>query len=174
MEDIPALVDHFIQRYNAEERRDVRGVQHEVLSVLMRQPWPGNIRQLENTIFRAVVLAETPYLTARDFPLLAAEFEAFGVDLGPPVLDDFGAAEPDAAPAPRPLAGNSSTAFENVDVFDRDGHLRTLEAIERDLIQLAIDTYDGRMSEVARRLGMGRSTLYRKLREHGLEVKRAG
>jgi DNA-binding NtrC family response regulator len=175
VEDVPALVDHFIQRYNAEERRDVRGVQHEVLAVLMRQPWPGNVRQLENTIFRAVVLAETPYLTARDFPLLAAEFEAAGVDMGPPVLDDIraSATEAPAPAAPRPLAGNSSTAFENVDVFDRDGHLRTLEAIERDLIQLAIDTYDGRMSEVARRLGMGRSTLYRKLREHGLEVKRS-
>ncbi len=174
-EDVPALVDHFIQRYNAEERRDVRGVQHEVLSVLMRQPWPGNVRQLENTIFRAVVLAETPYLTARDFPFLAAEFEAAGIDMGPPVLDDLedSAAVALSPAAPRPLAGNSSTAFENVDVFDRDGHLRTLEAIERDLIQLAIDTYDGRMSEVARRLGMGRSTLYRKLREHGLEVKRS-
>ncbi|MFN0025533.1 MAG: sigma-54-dependent transcriptional regulator [Parvularculaceae bacterium] len=172
VEDIPALVDHFIQRYNAEERRDVRGMQHEVLSVLMRQQWPGNIRQLENTIFRAVVLAETPYLSARDFPLLSSEFEAAGVDMGPPMLDDFGT--PAEAAAPRPLAGNSATPFENVDVFDRDGHLRTLEAIERDLIQLAIDTYDGRMSEVARRLGMGRSTLYRKLREHGLEVKRAG
>ncbi len=174
-EDVPALVDHFIHRYNAEERRDVRGVQHEVLAVLMRQPWPGNIRQLENTIFRAVVLAEQPYLTPRDFPLLGSEFEAAGIDLGPPMLDDFGAPASEApSEGPRPLAGNSSTAFENVDVFDRDGHLRTLEAIERDLIQLAIDTYDGRMSEVARRLGMGRSTLYRKLREHGLEVKRAG
>lgn len=175
-EDIPALVDHFIARYNAEERRDVRGVQHEVLEVLMKQPWPGNVRQLENTIFRAVVLAETPYLSARDFPLLATEFEAAGVDMGPPVLEDaFDDAESEMAAtiAPRTLAGNSSTAFENVDVFDRDGHLRTLEAIERDLIQLAIDTYDGRMSEVARRLGMGRSTLYRKLRDHGLEVKRA-
>ncbi|MFZ5618295.1 MAG: sigma-54-dependent transcriptional regulator [Pseudomonadota bacterium] len=178
VEDIPALVDHFIQRYNAEERRDVRGVQHEVLEVLMRQPWPGNVRQLENTIFRAVVLAETPYLSARDFPLLAAEFEAAGVDMGPPMIDEGAEANDTptavAAPAARPLAGNSSTPFENVDVFDRDGHLRTLEAIERDLIQLAIDTYDGRMSEVARRLGMGRSTLYRKLRDHGLEVKRAG
>lgn len=178
VEDIPSLVEHFIQRYNAEERRDVRGVQHEVLAVLMRQPWPGNIRQLENTIFRAVVLAETPYLTARDFPLLSSEFEAAGVDVGPPMLDDLGlpsssAGADQATAVARPLAGNSSTAFENVDVFDRDGHLRTLEAIERDLIQLAIDTYEGRMSEVARRLGMGRSTLYRKLREHGLEVKRA-
>ncbi|MEK7265792.1 MAG: sigma-54 dependent transcriptional regulator, partial [Pseudomonadota bacterium] len=175
-EDIPALVDHFIQRYNAEERRDVRGVQHEVLEVLMKQSWPGNVRQLENTIFRAVVLAETPYLSARDFPLLAAEFEDAGVDMGPPVLEEAfseDVAAASAVSAPRPLAGNSSTAFENVEVFDRDGHLRTLESIERDLIKLAIDTYDGRMSEVARRLGMGRSTLYRKLRDHGLEVKRA-
>lgn len=169
VEDIPGLVDHFIQRYNAEERRDVRGVQHEVLEVLMRQSWPGNVRQLENAVFRAVVLAEAPYLSARDFPLLAAEFEAAGVDMGPPKIED--AAE--AIPVARPLSGNSATAFENVDVFDRDGHLRTLEAIERDLIKLAIDTYDGRMSEVARRLGMGRSTLYRKLRDHGLEVRRA-
>ncbi len=173
-EDIPALVDHFIQRYNAEERRDVRGVQHEVMEVLMKQSWPGNIRQLENTVFRAVVLAETPYLTARDFPPLLAEFEAAGVDVGPPVVDDFdGEAEGDEPAGERPLSGNSASAIDNVEVFDRAGHLRTLQDIERDLIKLAIETYDGRMSEVARRLGMGRSTLYRKLRDHGLEVKRA-
>jgi DNA-binding NtrC family response regulator len=173
-EDVPALVDHFIQRYNAEERRDVRGVQHEVMEVLKGQPWPGNVRQLENTIFRAVVLAETPYLSARDFPLLFAEFEAAGVDVGPPMVDDFEAPD-DAAvdPAAMPLAGNSASVIESVEVFDRAGHLRTLQDIERDLIKLAIETYDGRMSEVARRLGMGRSTLYRKLRDHGLEVKRA-
>ena len=51
-EDIPALIDHFIGRYNAEERRDVRGVRHEVMEVLTNQAWPGNVRQLENTIFR--------------------------------------------------------------------------------------------------------------------------
>jgi DNA-binding NtrC family response regulator len=58
-------------------------------------------------------------------------------------------------------------------VFDGEGHLRQLEQIERDLIELAIDHYAGHMSEVARRLGIGRSTLYRKLREYGLEEKAA-
>ena len=53
-------------------------------------------------------------------------------------------------------------------VFDARGHLRTLEEIERDLIQLAIEIYAGHMSEVARRLGIGRSTLYRKLENLGL------
>ena len=63
-----------------------------------------------------------------------------------------------------------------VKILDGRGHLRTLEDIERDLIQFAIETYAGHMTEVARRLGIGRSTLYRKVRENGLEdlVKEAG
>jgi len=175
-DDIPALIEHFIKRYNAEERRDVRGVRHEVMEVIQRQAWPGNVRQLENTIFRAVVLAETAYLSARDFPLLAAEFEKAGVDAGPPMLggneeNDFDfTGTGDFAPAGTEQSGS----HDRVNVFDRDGHLRNLQEIEKDLIELAIETYGGRMSEVARRLGMGRSTLYRKLREHDLEIKRAG
>lgn len=193
-EDIPALINHFIERYNAEERRSVRGVRHEVLDVLKMQAWPGNVRQLENTIFRAVVLAEGAYLTPHDFPFLASEFEAAGVDMGPPVVDSEDEADMAtdgsdaamqgfdrmaAAPPQRAADGNAPDGFassrddESLAIFDRDGHLRSLEAIERDLIALAIDTYEGRMSEVARRLGMGRSTLYRKLRDYDLEVKRA-
>ena len=56
-----------------------------------------------------------------------------------------------------------------VRILDERGHLRTLEEIERDLIQHAISVYAGHMSEIARRLGIGRSTLYRKVREQGLE-----
>jgi DNA-binding NtrC family response regulator len=56
-----------------------------------------------------------------------------------------------------------------VRILDERGHLRTLDEIEHDLIQLAIEIYAGHMSEVARRLGIGRSTLYRKVREQGLE-----
>ncbi len=180
-EDIPGLIDHFIARYNAEEKRHVRGVQHEVLEVLTNQPWPGNVRQLENAIFRAVVLAESPYLTPRDFPLLVTEFEAAGVEMGPPLIGDndadddtegFEAGTPITDDLDDPILAAGSAA-ETVALFDRDGHLRSLESIEKDLINLAIETYEGRMSEVARRLGMGRSTLYRKLKDHGLEVKRA-
>ncbi|MEM9495851.1 MAG: sigma-54 dependent transcriptional regulator [Pseudomonadota bacterium] len=169
-EDIPALIEHFINRYNAQERRDVRGVRHEVLDVLTRQAWPGNIRQLENTIFRAVVLAESPYLSAQDFPLLADEFQDAGIASGPPLVEDddadFSGASFNDAPSGDNLAADAVT------IFDREGHLRSLQEIECDLIRLAIDTYDGKMSEVARRLGMGRSTLYRKLREHQIEIRR--
>jgi len=65
----------------------------------------------------------------------------------------------------------AKTQDEVVNVLDRDGHLRTLEQIERDLIEFAIENYSGHMSEVARRLGIGRSTLYRKVREHNLDVE---
>jgi len=179
-EDIPALIDHFIHRYNAEERRDVRGVQHEVMEVLVSQPWPGNVRQLENSIFRAVVLAEGTYLGASDFPILSAEFEKAGIVSGPPILfdeDDFDNANHSTASTGVAFRQAGMTSADDdmpVSMFDPEGHLRALNDIENDVIKLAIDTYDGRMSEIARRLGMGRSTLYRKIREYGLEVRRAG
>ncbi len=62
-----------------------------------------------------------------------------------------------------------ATGDSPVKILDGRGHLRTLEEIERDLIQHAIEVYAGHMSEVARRLGIGRSTLYRKVRESGLD-----
>ena len=65
----------------------------------------------------------------------------------------------------------ASQSHEPIRVLDDSGHLRPLDEIERDLIQFAIETYAGHMSEIARRLGIGRSTLYRKVREQGLDVK---
>ena len=78
---------------------------------------------------------------------------------------------PQAAPATGAVASSEGSAPVDspVRILDGRGHLRTLEEIERDLIQLAIEVYAGHMSEVARRLGIGRSTLYRKVREQGLE-----
>ena len=58
-----------------------------------------------------------------------------------------------------------------VAITDGSGELRALEEIERDLIQYAIDLYSGHMSQVARKLGIGRSTLYRKVREYDLRVR---
>src|SRR5690606_18202938 len=73
-DDIPALVDHFIARFAAEEGRRVAAISRDALAMLMAFDWPGNIRQLENAVFRAVVLAESPVLEQEDFPqILAAE-----------------------------------------------------------------------------------------------------
>ena len=161
-DDIPALVEAFVHRFNVEEGKRVVGAAPETLQLLCQCDWPGNVRQLQNAVYRAIVLADAPYLQPHDFPAIS------GIALPPEVS---------ALPASA-MASALPTAVEMLDevraeapvrFLDGRGHLRTLEEIERDLIQLAIEIYAGHMSEVARRLGIGRSTLYRKVREQGLE-----
>ena len=158
-EDIPALVEHFIRRFNVEEGKNVAGASAETVEFLTAFDWPGNVRQLENAVYRAIVLADAPYLQPYDFPAIS------GVKAPPPELTapNF-AMLPTAAELLAEMPKDAP-----VRILDGRGHLRTLEEIERDLIQLAIEIYAGHMSEVARRLGIGRSTLYRKVREQGLE-----
>lgn len=156
-EDVPALVDCFVRRFNVEEGKSVVGASAETLAYLTAFEWPGNVRQLENAVYRAIVLADAPYLQPHDFPAIsgvaAPAPEAQAATFAPPPSVETGAPAPDSP----------------VRILDGRGHLRTLEDIERDLIQLAIEVYAGHMSEVARRLGIGRSTLYRKVREQGLD-----
>ncbi|MGX6648846.1 sigma-54-dependent transcriptional regulator [Maricaulaceae bacterium MS644] len=173
-DDIPALVRHFIARFNAQEGKSVLDATSETMNLLSSHEWKGNVRQLENAVFRAVVLSDSDYLTLEDFPQISG--------LNPTLREDAPvAAAPDAAPAAepdgydRPAAApqGSDTSEEDdfpVEILDAGGHLRSLESIERDLIAFAIETYSGRMAEVARRLGVGRSTLYRKVREYELDV----
>ncbi len=69
IEDIPALARHFLARFAAEEGKpQVRGISAEALALLQAYTWPGNIRQLENTIFRAMVLCDGDQLVPEDFP----------------------------------------------------------------------------------------------------------
>jgi DNA-binding NtrC family response regulator len=175
-DDIPALVQRFIGRFNAEEGRSVRGASNEALAMLQGFDWPGNVRQLENAVFRAVILCEGDWLTPEDFPQIAslrprsqrAPLLAPANDAGP----EGAAAPANDALAQPPAALAPAAAPPPVAMFDEKGHLRALEAVERDLIEFAIEHYEGHMSEVARRLGIGRSTLYRKLREYGIDEAR--
>ncbi|WP_309645473.1 sigma-54 dependent transcriptional regulator [Phenylobacterium sp.] len=162
-EDIPALVDHFVRRFNVEEGKTVVGASAETLAFLTAFDWPGNVRQLENAVYRAIVLADAPYLQPYDFPAIS------GVAAPPPeAVTSTASRLPVQLPTAEQLVADMS-ADAPVRILDNRGHLRTLEEIERDLIQLAIEIYAGHMCEVARRLGIGRSTLYRKVREQGLE-----
>ena len=164
-EDIPALIDHFIARFNAEEGKRVTGAAPDTLALLTAFEWPGNVRQLENAVYRAIVLADGPWLQPHDFPAISG--------VAAPMPEAQAASD---APAAEHALSDLSLPDAPVRIIDDKGHLRTLEDIERDLIQHAIEVYAGHMSEIARRLGIGRSTLYRKVREQGLEdvLKHAG
>jgi DNA-binding NtrC family response regulator len=160
--DIAPLARHFIERFAAEENKQVAGLTPQASQLLEKFNWPGNVRQLENTIFRAVVLCDGAALDVCDFPQIAA---AMGVDT---VVRQNAVVT--GASAPSLPAGS---AF-GLSVTDGAGHIRKFEELESDIIRMAIARYDGHMSEVARRLGIGRSTLYRKLKEFGLEPDLAG
>ncbi len=159
-DDVPALVETFVRRFNVEEGKTVVGASAETLTLLTQFDWPGNVRQLENAVYRAIILADSPYLQPYDFPAIS------GIASPPPELTLEG---PKALPSSLGDLLADLPKDSPIQILDARGHLRTLEEIERDLIQLAIEIYAGHMSEVARRLGIGRSTLYRKVREQGLE-----
>ena len=156
-EDVPALLEHFIKRFNAQERLSVSGATQTTIDMLKDFDWPGNVRQLENSIFRAMILSDGHKLRPEDFPQISGS------------NPQLASASSDPLSA---LVQSSENGQDDnqVNILDRDGHLRSLEDIERDLIQFAIENYSGHMSEIARRLGIGRSTLYRKVREHGVDV----
>ncbi|MDR3526950.1 MAG: sigma-54 dependent transcriptional regulator [Rhizomicrobium sp.] len=161
--DVPALTRHFITRFAIEEHKPVAGLTPDAADLLERYSWPGNVRQLENTIFRAVVLCDGAQLDTCDFPQIAS---AMGVENRPRRASTV-------ADAQAMQAGNFAPALPSspyaMSLVDGAGHMRKMDEMESDIIRTAISRYDGHMSEVARRLGIGRSTLYRKLKEFGLE-----
>jgi DNA-binding NtrC family response regulator len=171
-DDIPALVDHFITRFAAEEGRKVRAIEANALRMLQAYAWPGNVRQLENTVFRAIVLCEGDTLEVQDFPQIAALVEGYEVKIPPaPELPKLPSAPVATSSGVARSAGAtvSDGMALGVPVVTDGGHIRKLEEVEADMIRLALHRYRGQMSEVARKLGIGRSTLYRKMKDLGLE-----
>jgi DNA-binding NtrC family response regulator len=170
-EDIPHLIRHFLLRFAAEEGKRVRSVSAQALALLAGFAWPGNVRQLENAIYRAVVLADGDEIGVNEFPQIAAlsagaaetplvplqETAPAAIPMQPLVIDATGAGSLTSVPAGAILA-----------LLDASGDVVPLEAVEAAAIRFAIAHYRGQMSEVARKLRIGRSTLYRKLDALGL------
>lgn len=148
--DIGPLTRHLLTRISGLPGMGQIGITDDALRLLVSYAWPGNVRQLQDVLFRAAVESKTDVLTAADFSAIEAALGG-------------GAANNDAD-----IAINGEAI--GVTLYLPDGNLRPLEEIEADVIRLAIGHYRGRMSEVARRLGIGRSTLYRKLGELGIDT----
>ena len=176
-EDIPDLVRHFLARIAAEEGKRVRSISGEALALLGRHRWPGNVRQLENAVFRAVVLAEGDSIGVDEFPQIAAQIAAQSGSNGRTTPRHRRMPEPRPRRWSRcrslldfgPGAGGPPLGHGALALLDDHGDVRPLEEIESETIRFAIAHYRGQMSEVARRLQIGRSTLYRKLEHLGLE-----
>lgn len=163
-EDIPELARRFVARFAAEEGRRVRGLSAEAVALLCAYDWPGNVRQLENAVFRAVVLAEGDELTVAEFPQIAAQTKGFDVRVpSAPAQMAQTMAHP-----PREIVRVEMRDPNVLKLLDENGNVRRLESLEAETIRFTLAHYRGQMSEAARRLGIGRSTLYRKMKDYGL------
>jgi DNA-binding NtrC family response regulator len=165
-EDIPHLLRHFLARFGAEENRTISGISGEAMAHLAQLEWPGNIRQLENAVYRAVVMSESDQLGLADFPLAAAQPAVTVQPHGEPLV-----VSPALHPTAPALVSGSDIPIAplptggTLSMLNNAGDVRPLEEMEHEIIRFAISHYRGQMSEVARRLKIGRSTLYRKLDE---------
>lgn len=127
IEDIPALTSHFARIYTAKYRKTEKKISADLVRHLQHYPWPGNIRELQHAIERAVIMSDKPELTKNDFALTIRK---------------------------------PSTVKH--DAFN-------LDELEKNAIIAALNKHNGNLTRVAKELGVGRTTLYRKMTKYGLE-----
>jgi DNA-binding NtrC family response regulator len=169
--DVPDLAIRFLARFCAEEGKRIRGISNDALALLSAYDWPGNVRQLENAMFRAVVLADGDELTTAEFPQIAAQVEGYDVRI-PPAPPPV-AADPASYVALRPVSLDTRDPH-SLRLINDSGDVRPLEDIEAEAIRFALAHYRGQMSQMARKLGIGRSTLYRKMKDIGIPDEMLG
>jgi DNA-binding NtrC family response regulator len=124
--DIQVLAEHFLEKFCKKYQKPLLHISSSLVKKLEAYRWPGNIRELEHAIERAVILAENNQLSSDDFLLKTSS---------------------------NPQVHSQST---------------NLEDLEKTTIQSVIEKYKGNMSKVAKELGIGRTTLYRKLEKYGI------
>ena len=143
-DDIPLLVEHFVARFNKRLGRDVHGVTPEATAAMMAHPWPGNIRELENLIERAVLLAEQPLIGLGAMPGL----EGTAPDTGSPEdIEDMG-----------------------LKAYVRAYTAK----LERARIRRVLAAEGGNVTRAARRLEISRKSLQMKMKEYGLRDEPEG
>jgi formate hydrogenlyase transcriptional activator len=150
-EDIPLLVRYFVQQFSRPLGKAIDAVDSDTMGALTRYPWPGNIRELQNVIERAVILTKGPVLNVRT------------EDLRP-------ATQPPAPPPASPPNGNSAAAGSNRNIRE------ALEGAERQQILAALEKANWVVAGAegaAARLGMKRSTLQSRMQKLGIRVGRS-
>lgn len=140
--DIPALLEHFILKIASHEHKPARTIDEKTEKILSKYAWPGNVRQLENAVYRAVVLSAHEVLNSEDFAHIIRSDATITAQAGD---------------------------REGIHIIlDDDDEVKPMSEIEADVIRAALLHYDWKISKVARMLDIGRSTLYRKMSEYGI------
>ncbi|KAE9510671.1 sigma-54-dependent transcriptional regulator [Candidatus Liberibacter asiaticus] len=163
-EDIPWLVHFFLQSFCTKNAIKQISISDKALSLLTKYPWIDNVQELKNILLRAVIGLKDSHLTEDRFVLLLSregkKEREFHTETACTCYTEGKSSDT--------ILDNLSQ--ESIPAIGQDGEVRRLSDIEKEIIGLAMKLYRAQMSEVARRLGIGRSTLYRKIREYNIEV----
>ena len=156
--DIQTLVSHFVQKVCEREGRLIKSLTTNAIMLLNSYHWPGNVRQLENAVMRAVILSDGDMITEKDFPQILNDIKRLAKENKRKNrrVDDL----------IREL--DIPKEFHHVSIYDEKTNVYRLDHIENTMIRYAFVRYKGKMTEIAKRLGIGRSTLYRKAADLGL------
>jgi len=156
-EDIPRLIDHFLDRYNKENARSLRKISRDVLNTMLRYPWPGNVRELENAIERAVVLSTGEEYTDELLPLQIRMFAQ-------QVRGD----SPDES-IETLAARLADHAIKQYQMCEGEVYDLVVNEVERQLLREALDFNSGVKTRTADFLGINRNTLNKKVKELEIE-----
>ena len=134
--DILLLAEHFLKKFSVEVSKPGVGFSKKALKLLYEYAWPGNVRELENAIQRALLMTDGPTITEKDLPLAVVT---------------FGSREESTVMSPLSLGVE---------------HIRPLEKVKEEIIRLALKSTEGNIVEAARRLKIGRATMYRLMKKY--------
>ncbi|PLY01056.1 MAG: two-component system response regulator [Desulfuromonas sp.] len=157
-DDIPLLIDFFIGHANEELDTDISGCTEEALNLLVSYDWPGNIRQLENAIRRAVLLSSDSALTPEDFPDMTGDVSGRESDSS---LENL-------------IAGKLHSSLAQMDVNELDDlYEMVLYQMERPLIRIILEKTRGNQVRTAEILGINRNTLRKKIQTLGIDIRKS-
>jgi DNA-binding NtrC family response regulator len=152
-EDIPHLVQHFVRKFDLRLRKHVTGIEPDALAVLLDHPWPGNIRELENVIERAVLFCDGDALRAVDLPSDLQRTQ-----------DPPSSSAPPATKQPSPANPSASDGL-------KEQVKAAMNRLERELIVKALEQTGGNVTHAARLLKISRKGLQLKMKELGLRER---
>jgi DNA-binding NtrC family response regulator len=157
-EDIPLLVDYFLVKYAEDFAAGKASIAPQAVRFLEQQPWPGNVRQLQNVLRKALLKRRGYTITEEDLKELLAEVNAVK-----PKQEDHSLRELAQRILRRAMDGEIPGAYAE-----------TQRIMERELLGAAIELSDGNKAKAARWLGLSRLTLREKLQQHGLDPRQGG
>jgi DNA-binding NtrC family response regulator len=165
LDDVPLLAEHFLARFRQQAARRISGFAADAIAAMTRYSWPGNVRELRNAVERAIVLGDREQIVAQDLPpQVLAQAQLPRARLSPPT-PPLGSAISTAVPTVQP-----QVTIEPMSVAaPMPMKARSLRELEKEGILAALAATNGNKAQAAALLEIDRSTLYKKLKDYGIE-----